>query len=109
MSTNSANLHRRSIRLQEYDYAQPGGYFVTMCTHEHKCLFGNVQSSEVRLSDLGQIVDAEWRRTSQIRPEVALDTFVTMPNHMHAILFVAGEAARPIFCREGCREQAADR
>ena len=24
--------HRRSIRLQNYDYAQPGAYFVTICT-----------------------------------------------------------------------------
>ncbi|TFH58684.1 MAG: transposase, partial [Gemmatimonadales bacterium] len=24
--------HRRSVRLKEYDYCQPGVYFVTICT-----------------------------------------------------------------------------
>ena len=26
--------HRRSIRLQEYDYSKPGGYFVTIRTQD---------------------------------------------------------------------------
>jgi len=32
--------HRRSIRLPRYNYAQPGAYFVTLCTRERAHLFG---------------------------------------------------------------------
>ena len=31
---------RRSIRLKEYDYAQNGAYFITLCAHQRECLFG---------------------------------------------------------------------
>jgi putative transposase len=78
--------HRRSIRLQGYDYAQAGAYFVTICTFQRQSLFGDVIGGEVRLNEYGQIVAAEWSRTSLIRREVALDTYVVMPNHLHAIV-----------------------
>jgi len=32
--------HRRSLRLEGYDYAQAGAYFVTICTQDRACLFG---------------------------------------------------------------------
>jgi len=91
MSTDVQDKHRRSVRLREYDYAQPGGYFVTICTHDHKCLFGDVIDREMRLNELGEIADAEWRRTAEIRSEIALDAFVIMPNHMHAVVLIADD------------------
>lgn len=33
---------RRSICLEGYDYAQPGGDFVTISTRDWACLFGEV-------------------------------------------------------------------
>ena len=29
---------RKSIRLQDYDYSTPGAYFVTICTHDRRCI-----------------------------------------------------------------------
>jgi len=40
--------HRRSIRLKGYDYAQPGAYFVTICTQDQACLFGEVVDGQMR-------------------------------------------------------------
>ena len=34
--------HRRSIRLQGYDYSQAGAYFVTICAQNRECLFGKI-------------------------------------------------------------------
>ena len=34
--------HRHSIRLKGYDYSQASAYFVTICTHHHECLFGDI-------------------------------------------------------------------
>jgi len=88
MTTDMPDNNRRSIRLREYDYAQPGSYFVTICTHNHKCLFGEVINTEMHLNKLGEIVAAEWRRTAEIRSEIVLDAFVVMPNHVHAVVFI---------------------
>ncbi len=86
----SATGHRRSIRLQEYDYAQPGAYFVTICTFNRACLFGTVNEDEVVINDYGRIVEEEWLQTAVIRPYVHLDAYVVMPNHFHGILVIQG-------------------
>ena len=82
--------HRRSIRLKGYDYTQAGAYFVTICTHERECLFGEVINGQVRLSRWGEIVYEEWFRTAELRPYVRLypDEFVVMPNHVHGIIWI---------------------
>jgi len=46
--------HRRSIRLNEYDYSQPGAYFVTICTRNRKCSFGNLVDGKMILNDAGK-------------------------------------------------------
>ncbi|BDI20081.1 hypothetical protein ANSO36C_58830 [Nostoc cf. commune SO-36] len=45
--------HRHSIRLKGYDYTQDGAYFITICTKERQCLFGNVVNGEMQLNSLG--------------------------------------------------------
>ncbi len=79
---------RRSIRLPYYDYSQEGAYFVTVCAHNRGCLFGEVEGEEVALNDAGRIVKREWMRTVAIRPDVELDEFVVMPNHVHGIVLI---------------------
>jgi len=71
---------RRSIRLHGYDYTQPGAYFVTVCTHDRACLFDH---PVVRA-----VVDASWRAIPRHFPQVTLDAYVIMPNHLHGILIM---------------------
>ena len=80
--------HRRSIRLKGYDYALAGAYFVTICTHKRQPLFGKIVDGKMRLSLLGQLVYAEWQKTAVIRPNIYLDAFVVMPNHLHGIIVI---------------------
>jgi len=80
--------HRRSIRLRNYDYSTVGAYFVTICTFERECLFGEVVDGEMRLNGMGQIVQEEWLRTAEMRKNVVLDEFVVMPNHFHGIIHI---------------------
>jgi REP element-mobilizing transposase RayT len=80
--------HRRSIRLDDYDYRQGGAYFVTLCVHRHGCLLGEVMGGEMRLNTLGEIVEREWQRTPSLRPQIELDMYVIMPNHFHAIFIM---------------------
>ncbi|MGA3286894.1 MAG: hypothetical protein ABSD46_05690 [Bacteroidota bacterium] len=78
--------HRRSVRLKEYDYSQPGEYFVTICTRDHECTLGEIINGEMRLNAIGKIVEEEWLRTAIIRPDIQLDLYVVMPNHIHGII-----------------------
>ena len=56
--------HRRSIRLKEYDYAQPGAYFVTVCTYQRECLLGRIECGQVVLSDAGETARPfDWTNT----------------------------------------------
>lgn len=86
MAYNPDKHHRRSIRLRGYDYSQPGAYFITICTHDRDCLFGDVIDGVMELTPYGRIVSDEWHRTEMVRPNVVLDAFVVMPNHVHGII-----------------------
>jgi putative transposase len=84
--------HRRSIRLKGYDYAQPGAYFVTLVTWHRQALFGEVVGGSVRLSALGRIVEEEWKALPRHFPNIRLDAFVVMPNHIHGIIVITDTA-----------------
>jgi len=60
--------HRRSIRLKEYDYAQPGAYFVTICTQNRECLYGEIVDGEMRLNDAGRMVRFWWGQLPEKSP-----------------------------------------
>ena len=76
---------RRSTRLQHYDYASAGAYFVTLCTEGRVPLFGHIHDGHMALSPAGRMVAEVWDRLDQFYP-VDLDAFVVMPNHLHSIL-----------------------
>jgi putative transposase len=64
MEYNPAIHHRRSIRLKGYDYSQTGAYFITICTQNRECLFGDIVGAngirpEMILNEYGKIVQDE--------------------------------------------------
>ncbi len=99
MKDESTKPDRRSIRLRGYDYSQPGAYFITVCSESRECLFGEIRDGRILLSAFGRIVDDEWHRTIQIRPNVALDAFSIMPNHIHGIIVLDDPPGHEI-CRD---------
>ncbi len=93
--------NRRSIRLKGYDYTQPGAYFVTICTQDRQCLFGEVVEGEMLLNDAGNIVETEWRSLPQRFPGIQTDTFVVMPNHIHGVILVGARFIAPMRVNPG--------
>jgi len=85
---NPDKQHRRSIRLQRYDYSQQGIYFVTLCTHNRECLFGEILDGEMRLNEFGKLTQQCWLEISDHFPHVQLDEFAIMPNHIHGIIIL---------------------
>ncbi|NLH99622.1 MAG: hypothetical protein GX446_09050 [Chthonomonadales bacterium] len=79
---------RRSIRLKGYDYAQAGAYFVTICTQDRACLFGEVVEGEMRLNDAGQMIAKWWTELNRKYACVETDASVVMPNHFHGIIVI---------------------
>ena len=75
-----------SARWQTWDYSSEGLYFITINVENHNCLFGTITNKEMVLSEFGQIVFDEWNKSFEIRSELFCDTYVIMPNHIHAIL-----------------------
>lgn len=45
-----------SARLQGWDYGENGAYFVTICTHNRECYFGDILEGKMILSEMGMIV-----------------------------------------------------
>jgi putative transposase len=80
--------HRRSIRLQGFDYSRAGGYFVTVVTWHRECLFGQVTNREMILSRYGEIVQKWWQEIPVHFPNVETGAFVVMPDHVHGIIFI---------------------
>lgn len=85
--------HRRSLRLQGYDYTQAGAYFVTIVIQDRACLFGDVVDGRMRLNDAGRMVAAEWDALCARFMNIDRDAFVVMPNHIHGVIIITGTIA----------------
>ena len=83
--------HRKSIRLQGYDYSQAGAYFVTIVTYQRDCLFGKIENEEMVLNDFGKIADECWRAIPEHFPNVELGAYVIMPNHVHGVIVISDD------------------
>lgn len=86
-----------STRLKDWDYASDGMYFITICTKNRKHYFGeiintksNPEHFEIQYSTIGMMVETEWLKTPEVRPDMNLSfgEFQIMPNHFHAILII---------------------
>src|ERR1017187_8229081 len=80
--------HRRSIRLSGYDYSDEGMYFITICCHSHKHRFGKIENDEMILNEFGKIADIQWGELINRFPNIELDEYKIMPNHMHGIIII---------------------
>lgn len=75
-------------RLAGWDYGQNGSYFITICTKNRKCWFGDVVEGRMILSEFGKIADQCWMDIPDHFPFVRLDVYVVMPNHIHGIVII---------------------
>lgn len=86
MPYNPEIHHRRSVRLQGYDYSKEGLYFITICTIDKLCLFGEIVDTKMIRNELGEIVTQCWIDIPNHFPNVILHKFIIMPNHLHGII-----------------------
>ena len=94
MNVEKSLPQRHTVRLPEYDYSQRGAYFLTICTHERRPLFGLVVGPSVQLSPAGKIVNECWREIPAHFPNVEAPIHVVMPNHIHGIIVIRQQLAK---------------
>ncbi len=86
---------RKPTRLKGYDYSQNGAYFVTICTHNRKCLLSNIVVGEGLcalpqniLTPIGNEIEKSIHYINDNYIGVKIDKFVIMPNHIHLIVII---------------------
>ena len=89
---------RKHPRLKHYDYSQGGGYFITICTENRRCLLSRIVGrglapAEGALTEYGKIAEQQLLLLQERYPFVEIDRYVIMPNHIHAIVILKGQAA----------------
>lgn len=82
---------RKVIRLQHYDYAQTGLYFITICINHRLNLLGKIQHNQMQLNHAGKMVDSWYHELAKHFNCVKCLDYVIMPNHIHFILLINNE------------------
>lgn len=76
---------RKSLRLRSYDYRRSGFYYVTLCTQNRACLFGEIRHGEMVLSEAGRMMRDLWLEIPKKYFGFEVDVFIVMPNHVHGV------------------------
>ncbi len=82
---------RKNIRIPDYDYSQPGMYFVTICTDKKQKIFSSVRRGDacrrpkIELTRIGKTAKLIFSSIEQ-NYKCRIDCSVIMPNHIHFLL-----------------------
>ena len=89
---------RQKIRLENYDYAQNGAYFITICTHNRKKILSNISVGAtngrppiLHLTKYGKIVEDGIKNITNKYPSITVDKYIIMPDHIHLILMIQND------------------
>src|SRR5260221_14770609 len=99
--------NRKRNRLEYYDYSNPGLYFVTICTKNKIHWFGEIVEGRMILNEIGKIAEKYLKEIPNHFENVEIDTFVVMPNHIHAVIRI--KYTQPVGDAHGRPLQVADR
>lgn len=83
-----------SARLKNWDYGSNAAYFITICTQNRECYFGDIRNGEMKVSPAGAIAHTLWVEIKNHTKNIELGEFVVMPNHIHGILIIDGNIYR---------------
>ena len=85
---NNFKHSRKSLRLQSYNYSAPGYYFITICTKNRECVFGEINNGISVLNKQGKIAEKFWLKMPHTYQGIRIPTFVVMPNHVHSVIHI---------------------
>ena len=88
---------RKPTRLKNFDYDTAGAYFITICTKDRKEILSDIVgegSALPKLTICGEIVHEAIQDIPVKYPEISVDHYVIMPNHIHMILSLIKDSGR---------------
>lgn len=92
---------RKATRLKEYDYAQNGAYFITICTQNKQCILSDIivgasiaRPCEIQLTQIGIVVENSIKGIEKHYQNVFVENYVIMPNHIHMIIRIDNSGGR---------------
>ncbi|PIT93628.1 transposase [Candidatus Falkowbacteria bacterium CG10_big_fil_rev_8_21_14_0_10_43_11] len=94
MSVFKNTFRVETARHPDWDYSGDGMYFVTICTQNKFCYFGEIVNEEMRLNNIGKIAAGFWAEIPKHFPNVILDEYIIMSNHLHGIIFICNDDVR---------------
>ena len=96
---------RKKLRLANYNYSQTGAYFITLCTKNKQCIFGDVVGDgvhdipELVLTERGKFVKQQIETMNSIYEDINVEKYIVMPNHVHLLIRIykadAGSSGTP--------------
>ena len=86
MSLYKYKYRIESNRLKNWDYSANAIYFLTFNTHQHNCIFGEIENNKMILNDNGKIVENEILNSIKIRENWLFHNWIVMPNHVHILV-----------------------
>ncbi len=79
---------RKLLRLKGYNYSRSGAYFITICTQNGECFFGNIDNDKMVLNECGKIVEQQWCWLFDQYDYLKMGEYCIMPNHFHGIIWI---------------------
>ena len=107
METKNELPKRRHPRLKKFDYSTTGAYFITICTHDRRCMLSHIvgrglapaETKGIEYTLFGEIAEKQLFLLEERYSHLEIDQYVIMPNHIHAIFILhknaAGASPRP--------------
>jgi REP element-mobilizing transposase RayT len=86
------------LRLDTWNYSNPGAYFLTICAHQRKRLFD--------AGDVKRMIEFWWRRIGECFENTGIDEFIIMPDHLHGIILILDDEGGPARRPAPTRDQA---
>ena len=84
---------RKKIRLADYDYSSVGAYFITLCTQNKEKNLSRIIVGDglpvPKNTAYGDVVEKYIDEIKIKYPDVSVDKFVIMPNHIHMIIVIS--------------------
>lgn len=77
--------HRFRAQWHEYD---AGVFFITLCSHNKKHIFGRISNGTIMYTALGELIKDEIKKLPNRYLDVEVWNSVVMPNHLHLIVAV---------------------
>ena len=92
---------RKHPRLKEFDYSTPGAYFITICAHKRRHLFAQITDvpygdAIIQYTPYGNVAKEQLLQLKKRYPQIKIEHYTIMPNHIHMIISLNNEAQSSI-------------